>query len=70
MRKRITTNEERVAKKIVESLTDVTLDLDQVGMNIAHLTSSLMFNRVQAVAESSAFEKEKIYERLNTNTLF
>lgn len=68
--RKIITKEERVAKKIVDSLTDVTLDLDQVGMSIAHLTSSLMFNRVQSVAEASAFEKEKLYDRLNINPLF
>jgi 3-oxoacyl-(acyl-carrier-protein) synthase len=68
--RKIITKEERVAKKIVDSLTDVTLDLDQVGMTIAHLTSTVMFNRVQTVAEASAFEKEKLYDRLNINPLF
>ncbi len=67
--RKIITKEDKVAKKIIDSLTDVTLDLDQVGMTIAHATSTVMFNRVQSVAEASAFERENMNDKLRTNSI-
>jgi hypothetical protein len=51
-------NEERVAMSIAESLDRVSLDLDEVGRNIARM-DNLPFNRLIIVIEAAEEEKDK-----------
>lgn len=61
-------NEERVAMTIAESLDRVSLDLDEVGRNIARMTN-LPFNRLIIVIEAAEEEKDKLIAR-ESNTLY
>jgi len=61
-------NEEKVAGKIADSLDSVSLDLDEVGRNIARMTN-LPYNRLLIVVESAEEEKEKILGR-ESNTIY
>lgn len=64
------TKEMKIAKQLSNLLLDVTLDLDMVGKYLAIHSSSVEFNRIQAIAETAQFEKEAQYDRLNHNSLF
>lgn len=59
MRKKIITKEEKVAKTIMEKLSDLTLDLEMVGHYLAVNVSGVLYNRFQIVAETTFDEKEK-----------
>lgn len=61
MRKRIT-KEERVAIKLTEAVTDVTLDLDEIGRALA-TSPTILADRLQVVIESAREEKAGNYER-------
>ena len=61
-------NEERVATTIADSLDRVSLDLDEVGRNIARMTN-LPYNRLIIVIEAAEEEKEKLLAR-ESNTIF
>lgn len=61
-------NEEKVAGKIADSLDSVSLDLDEVGRNIARM-SNLPYNRLLIVIESAEEEKEKLNAR-ESNSLY
>lgn len=54
------TKEGKVAIKIVESVNDFDLNLDNLGMYIAQFASSTMYNRLDTVMESA--REHKIYD--------
>lgn len=57
------TKEGRIAQKIVESVNDFDLDLDNVGMYIAQASSSTLYNRLDTVMESAREHKHYDYTR-------
>jgi hypothetical protein len=59
MRRHIITKEEKVAKTIMEKLSDLTLDLEMLGYYLALNVSGVLYNRFQIVAETAIDEKEK-----------
>lgn len=62
MARRIT-KEEKVAIKIVDSVSDLTLDLDDVGKHMA-TSPTVLVDRLQVVLESAREEKlERNYRR-------
>jgi hypothetical protein len=63
MRRQITTQEERQAKKIAEILSDLRLDLDLVGFYFAQNVGSTLYNRLQIVYETAQEIKETKNER-------
>ena len=50
-------NEEKVANRISELLSDIRVDLDQVGIFLAR-NGNLAYNRFMLIAEAAEFEKE------------
>ena len=54
------TKEGKIAIKIVESVNDFDLDLDNVGMYIAQFASSTLYNRLDTVMESA--REYKVYD--------
>jgi hypothetical protein len=50
--------EEKVADKIAELVTDLRLDLEQVGIYVAR-QDNVVYRRVQIVSESAKYEKEE-----------
>lgn len=50
--------EESVAEKIAELVTDLRLDLEQVGIYVGR-QDNVVYRRVQIVSESAKFEREE-----------
>lgn len=57
--RRVTTEEERVAMKLTAIVSDLRLDLEQVGRYLARTSPYVSFNRLIEIAESAQYEKEK-----------
>lgn len=60
-RARRITKEERIAIKLAESVSDLTLDLDRVGMEMA-TSPTVLVDRLQVVLESA---REAKYDKFN-----
>jgi rubrerythrin len=63
MRRQITTQEEKQAKKLAEILSDLRLDLDLVGFYFAQNVGSTLYNRLQIVYETAQEIKETKNDR-------
>lgn len=59
------TPEDKLAMKMIDQVNNLTLDLDQVGVVIAQISPSVLFNRLEVIVESAREEKEKQYVRYN-----
>ena len=59
-RANIATNEEKVAKKIANLLTDFTLDLEKVGYHLARSTPHLLFCRSIEVLEAANYQLDTV----------
>lgn len=64
------TTEEKVAMKIGDLVSDLRLDLDQVGIYLARHKPSINYNRLQEIADSAYWEKENTYDREQHDPLF
>jgi hypothetical protein len=62
------TKEEVVANKIIDMVSDVTLDLDNVGEYVADNSPSVLYNRLEVVMESARERKENVYNGTTWNT--
>lgn len=60
MRKKLITPEQRVATKIANLVSDVTIDLEMVGLSIARDNPNVVYRRLQEIAEVA--EQEKMSE--------
>ena len=60
------TQEEKVASKLSEIVSDVRLDLEQVGIHLANAEPNLTLRRLNVIMETAEEEKEVIHnERYN-----
>jgi hypothetical protein len=57
------TKEGKTAEKMAQLVTDITLDLDMVGVYLANLTSSIVYNRLYQVFDSARKQKEYSYSQ-------
>ena len=57
MRKKLITPEQRVATKIASLVSDVTIDLEMVGLSIARDNPNVVYRRLQEIAEVAEQEK-------------
>lgn len=55
------THEGKIAIKMIELLNDYDIDLDDIGMYIAQVSSSTMYNRLETVMDSAREHKEYDY---------
>jgi hypothetical protein len=60
--KKIITKEEKVAKQLSNLVSDVTLDLDEVGKALAY-EPTVLSNRLDIVVESAREAKEETWQR-------
>lgn len=58
MRRKQKTEEEKVAEKMATMLSDIRLDLDEVGMNLARMKPTTIYNRLIMVTDSAEEEME------------
>lgn len=61
------TSEEKIAQKLNIIVSDLNLNLEQVGKMIARVLPTLTFNRVMVVFESAQAEREKILNEPRIN---
>lgn len=64
------TEEEKAAKKLANIVSDVRLDLDDVGVYLATLAPNVVYRRLVEIAESAEEEKVRQYDRINISPLF
>ncbi len=60
MRRKLITPEQKVATKIASLVSDVTIDLEMVGLSIARDNPNVVYRRLQEIAEVA--EQEKMSE--------
>ena len=70
MRRRTKTEEEKAALKLATIVSDVRLDLDEVGVYLGRYAPTVSYNRLLLIAESAEFEKENIDVRHAHEPLF
>lgn len=58
MRRKIITNEEKVAKQLTNILSDIRVDLDLVGYYLVQLSPNVIYNRLMVIADSAEEAKE------------
>lgn len=56
--KQKTTEEEKIALKLGNILSDLRVDIEQVGRYLARTSPNVVYNRLVTVTESAQFEKE------------
>lgn len=62
--------EEKIAKQLAQIVSDVNLDIEQVGIYLARNFPSVSYRRLLVVMESAEYEKESKYDREHINPLF
>lgn len=70
MRRKLLTEEERVAIKLAAVVSDLRLDIELIGQYLAEITPNVSYNRLQVIAESAKYHKEEKYVRETHYTLF
>lgn len=53
------TEEEKVAKKIANIVSDLRLDLDQIGRSLAWQSTTVALNRLIMIVDAMEYEKSK-----------
>lgn len=69
MRHRLT-EEEKIAKQLAKVVSDVTVNLDEVGRALARAFPNVIFRRLDIIVSSAEYEKEAQYDREHINPLF
>jgi hypothetical protein len=64
------TQEEKIAKKLSDIVSDVRIDLDLVGQHLARAFPNLTYRRLSIIIEAAEQEKESNYDRISHNTFF
>jgi hypothetical protein len=54
----IVTREEKVAQSIIDFLADMRLDLDMIGIYFGRYARTVIYNRLQHIAEVAKYHKE------------
>ena len=67
--RRIQTEEEKAAKKLATIVSDVRLDLDEIGGHLANLPH-VAYRRLSEIVDSAEYEKESKYDREHIPHLF
>ncbi len=67
--RRIQTEEEKAAKKLATIVSDVRLDLDEIGGHLANLPN-VAYRRLSEIVDSAEYEKESKYDREHIPHLF
>ena len=67
--KRIKTEEEKAANKLATIVSDVRLDLDEVGSHLVNLPN-VAYRRLSEVVDSAKDEKEGKYDREHTPNIY
>lgn len=63
-------DEEKVAIKLSDLVSDLRLDLDQIGIYLGRNLPATPYRRLNVILESAEYEKEKDNVRNGDNYLF
>ena len=64
------TDEERVAMRLATLVSDLRLDIEQVGEYLATIAPTVSYNRLITIAESAQYHKEEKYNEQHNYRLF
>jgi len=64
------TPEDVVAKKMLELVKDVTLDLEVVGYTIALISPTILQNRLQLIIETAYEKKRELNDKSIANNIY
>ena len=70
MLRRTITPEEKVAQRLSAIVSDLRLDIEQVGVYLARTSPNVAYNRLVEIAESAQYEKEQNELRFYQHRLF
>jgi hypothetical protein len=59
MRRHRITEEEKVAQKMIASVSDLRLDIESIGEYLADVAPYVSYNRIQEIAEAAKFHRVK-----------
>lgn len=59
MRRKITTDEEKIVNTIAKLIGHLNIDLDRVGIYLARVAPTVIYNRFMVIAEAAQAEKEQ-----------
>jgi hypothetical protein len=62
--------EERVAKKISDAVSDITLDIRLVGFYLGHFADYAVYDRLILIAHDAQIERELQDDRFGIDPLF
>jgi hypothetical protein len=65
MKRHRLTEEEKVAQKMVASVSDLRLDIESIGQYLGDIAPYVSYNRIQEIAEAAKFHRE---DKLNVRT--
>jgi hypothetical protein len=64
------TDEEKVAMRLSAIVSDLRLDIEQVGEYLAVIAPTVSYNRLITIAESAQYHKEEKYTNEHQYRLF
>lgn len=64
------TDEEKVAMRLASLVSDLRLDIEQVGQYLAQIAPTVSYNRLITIAESAQHHKEGKYNEQHQYRLF
>jgi hypothetical protein len=64
------TDEEKVAMRLSALVSDLRLDVEQVGEYLAQIAPTVSYNRLITIAESAQYYKEEKYNERHQYRLF
>jgi hypothetical protein len=64
------TDEEKVAMRLASLVSDLRLDIEQVGEYLAQIAPTVSYNRLITIAESAQYHKEEKYTHEHQYRLF
>lgn len=64
------TDEEKVAMRLASLVSDLRLDIEQVGEYLAVIAPTVSYNRLITIAESAQYHKEEKYNGEHQYRLF
>ena len=70
MRLPLKSKEEKAAELLANITSDLRIDLDEVGRNLARMKPTLTYNRLMIIAESAEHEMENKMIRNSHTPLF
>lgn len=62
--------EEKIAKKLAETVTDITLDIHLVGFYLGHFADYSVYDRIMVIANDAQRERELQDVRFGIDPLF